>query len=183
MSDSLWPHELQHRNRLLFPSPSPGACSNSCPLSQWFHPTISSSVSPFSSCPQSLPASVFSYESVLCIRWPKYWNFSFSINPSNEYSGLISFRIDWFDLLAFQGAFESLLQHHNLKASVLGAQHCYLIYLVWLLTTTTKKKLHSMLKSQKKQSEEARQASESDLDMAQMLILWNREFEISWWIC
>ena len=62
---------------------------------------------------------VFSNESVLCIRWPKYWNFSFSISPSNEYSGLISFRIDWFDLLAVQDTLKSLLQHHSSKASIL----------------------------------------------------------------
>ena len=62
---------------------------------------------------------VFSNESVVCIRWPKYWSFSFSISPSNEYSGLISFRIDWFDLLAVQGTLKSLLQHHSLKASIL----------------------------------------------------------------
>ena len=62
---------------------------------------------------------VFSNESVLCIRWPKYWSFSFSISPSNEYSGLISFRIDWFDLLSVQGTLKRLLQHHSSKASVL----------------------------------------------------------------
>ena len=62
---------------------------------------------------------VFSKESTLCIRWPKNWSFSFSISPYNEYSGLISFRIDWFDLLAVQGALTSLLQHHSLKASIL----------------------------------------------------------------
>ena len=62
---------------------------------------------------------VFSSESVLCIRWPKYWSFSFSISPSNEYSGLISFRIDWFDLLAVRGTLKSLLQHHSSKASIL----------------------------------------------------------------
>ena len=106
MSDSLWPHGLQHA-RLPCPSLSPGVCSSSCPMSQWWHPTISSSVVPFSSCPQSLPASVISNESVLCIRWPKYWNFSFSISPSNEYPGLISFRIDLFDLLAVQGTLKS----------------------------------------------------------------------------
>ena len=61
----------------------------------------------------------FSIESVLCIRWPKYWSFSFSISPSNEYSGLISFRMDWLDLLAVQGTLKSLLQHHSLKASIL----------------------------------------------------------------
>ena len=62
---------------------------------------------------------VFSNESVLCIRWPKYWSFSFSISPSNEYSGLISFRIDWFYLLAVQETLKSLLQHHSSKASIL----------------------------------------------------------------
>ena len=65
---------------------------------------------------------VFSSESVLCIRWPKYWSFSLSINPSSGYFGLISFRIDWFDLLAVQGTLKSLLQHHSSKASILGAQ-------------------------------------------------------------
>ena len=90
MSNSLWPHGLQHTS-LHCPSLSPGVCLNSCPLSQWYHPTISFSVVPLSSCLQSFPASV---------RWPKYWNFSFSISPSKEYSGLISLRIAWFDLLA-----------------------------------------------------------------------------------
>ena len=76
-------------------------------------------------CPLLLPPSifpsirVFSSESVLHIRWPKYWSFSFSVSHSNEYSGLISFRIDWFDLLAVQGTLKSFLQHHNLKASIL----------------------------------------------------------------
>ena len=68
---------------------------------------------------------VFSNESVLCIRWPKYWSFSFSISPSNEYSGLMSFRMDWFDLLAVQGTLKSLLQHHSSKASILW---CSLLY-------------------------------------------------------
>ena len=65
---------------------------------------------------------VFSNESVLPIRWPKYWSFSFSISPSNEHSGLISFRMDWLDLLAVQGTLKSLLQHHSSKASIFGAQ-------------------------------------------------------------
>ena len=96
MSDSSHPQELQY-TRLHCLSPTPGVCSNSCPLSQWCHPTISSSVVPFSSCLQSFPGSG-SFLSVLCIRWPKYSGFS--ISPSNKYSGMISFRIDWFDLLA-----------------------------------------------------------------------------------
>ena len=94
VSNSSRPHGLQH-TRLPCPSPTPGANSNSQPLSWWCHPTISSSVVPFSSRLQSFPASrVFSNESVLRIRWPKYWSFSFSISPSNEYSELISFRMD-----------------------------------------------------------------------------------------
>ena len=118
VSDSLWPHGLQHA-RLPCPSPTPGACSNSCPRSRWCHPTISSSVVPFSSFLQSFSIRVFSSESVLHIRWTKYWNFSFSISPSNEYSGLISFKIYWFDLPAVQGTLNSLLQNHSSKPSVL----------------------------------------------------------------
>ena len=81
---------------------SPRVCSNSCPLSLWCHPTISSSVALFSSCPNIShhPSRLFSNESALQIRWPKYWSFSFSISPSNKYSRLISSRTDWFDLLA-----------------------------------------------------------------------------------
>ena len=104
MSDSVQPHGPQP-SRLPCPSPTPRACSNLCPSSQWCHPTISFPVIPFSSCLQSFPASVFSNESALCIRWPKYW--SFSISPSNEFSGLISLRMDWFDLLAVHGTQES----------------------------------------------------------------------------
>ena len=122
VSHSLWPHGLQHV-RPPCPSPTPGIYSNSCPLSWWCHPTISSSDVPFSSCLLSFPASgsfqmsqvfalggqsiavsawtsvfpsvrVFSNESVLHMRWPKYWSFSFSISPSQEHPGLISFRMD-----------------------------------------------------------------------------------------
>jgi len=101
---------LQHA-RLPCPSPAPGTYSNSCPLSQWCHPTISYSLChPLLPLPSIFPSiTVFSNESVLCIRWPKYWSFSFSISPSNEYSGLISFTIDWCDLLAVQGTLRSLL--------------------------------------------------------------------------
>ena len=74
---------------------------------------------PFPASPQSSPASVFSNGLTLCIRWPKYWSFSFSISPSKEYSGLISFRMDWFNLFAVQGTLKSLLQHHSSKASIL----------------------------------------------------------------
>ena len=85
VSNSLRPHEMQH-SKLPCSSPSPSAYSNSCPLSQWCHPRISSSVIPFSSCPESFPAS--GSKSALHIRWPKCWSFSFSISPSNEYLGL-----------------------------------------------------------------------------------------------
>ena len=195
VSNSLRPHESQQA-RPPCPSPSPGVHSNSCPSSWWWHPAISSSVAPFSSCLQSLPSSesfpmsqffawggqstgdaqlcpflwhamdlsilgfpvhhqllepsqthghwvsdmiqhlisccpllllpsifprvrVFFNESVLCIqRCPKYWSFNFSISPSNEFSGLISFRIDWVDLLVVQGTLMSILQHYSWKASI-----------------------------------------------------------------
>ena len=74
---------------------------------------------------------VFSKESILCIRWPKYWSFSFSSRPSNEYSGLISFRMDWFDLLAVQGALKSLPQHHSSKASLLGHSAFFIVQLLY----------------------------------------------------
>ena len=100
MSDSLWPHRLQD-TRLSRPSLSPGSWSNSHSLSWWCHPTISSSIVP-SPPTLNLPSiRVFSNESALCIRWPKYLNFSISL--FQEYSGLISFRSFWFDLLAVQG--------------------------------------------------------------------------------
>ena len=118
MSDSLQPHGLQHA-KLPCPSPSLGDCLNSCPLSQWCHPTISSSVSPLLLLSSIVPSiRVFSNESVLRIRWPKCWSFSFNISPSNEHPGLISFRMDWLDLLVVQGALKSLLQHHSSKASI-----------------------------------------------------------------
>ena len=103
VSHSLRPHGLQHA-RPPCPLPTPGVYSNSCPSSLWCHPTISSSVIPFSSCLQSFPASGSFQMSqlVLPIRWPNYWSFNFSISPSNEYSGLISFRMVWLDLLAVQ---------------------------------------------------------------------------------
>ena len=119
MSDSLQPHGLQH-SRLPCPSPTPRAYSNSRPSHQWCHLTISSSGVPFFSRLQSFPASEsFSNESILRIKWPKYWNFSFSISPSNECSGLISSRMGLLDLPKVQETLKSLLQHHSLKASVL----------------------------------------------------------------
>ena len=93
-------------------------CSNSCPLSQWCHSTISSSVAPFSFCPHHSPhQSLFQW--TLHIRWQKYWSFSFSISPSNGNLGLISFRIKWVDLLVVQGTPKTLLQHQSWKASIL----------------------------------------------------------------
>ena len=92
---------------------------------------------PFLLMPSVFPRiRVFSNESALCIRWPKYWSFSFSISPSNEYSGLISFRIDWFDLLAFQETLKSLLQHHSSKASILWRSAFFMVQLSHPYMTT-----------------------------------------------
>ena len=125
VSDSLRPHRLKHA-RLPGPSQTLRACSNSCPSSRWYHPIILSSVVPFSFCLQSFQASgYFSNESYLHIRWSKYCRLSYSIRTSNEISGLISFRIDWFDLLAVQRTLKSLLQHHSSKASALHAHFLY----------------------------------------------------------
>ena len=118
MYNFLQPHGLQHA-RLPHPSPTPGACSSSCPL------MVMPSNHLILCCPLLLLLSifpsirVFSNESALPIRWPKYWSFSFSISPSNEYLELISFSKNWLDLLAVQGTLKSLLQHHSSKASIL----------------------------------------------------------------
>ena len=118
MSASLWPHGLWHA-RLPRPSLSPGICLDSCPLSWWCYLTSVILCWPLLLLLSIFPSiRVFSIESALHIRWPKYWSFSFRISPSNEYSGLISFKIDWFDLLAVQGTLKSFLQHHNSKASI-----------------------------------------------------------------
>ena len=93
---------------------------------------------PFSSCPQSLPASVFANESTLCMRWPKYWSFSFNIIPSKEHPGLISFRMYWLDLLAIQGTLKSLLQHHSSKASILQCSAFFTVQLSHPYMTTGK---------------------------------------------
>ena len=137
-SDSLRPYGLQHA-RPPCPSPTPGVYSNSCPLSWWCHPTISFSVIPlllslsiFSSI------RVFSNESVLHNRWPKYWSFSFRISPSNEYSGLISFRMDWLDLLAVQETLKSFLQHHSSKALILRHSAFFIVQLSHPYMTTGK---------------------------------------------
>ena len=131
-------HRVQHAR---FPCPllCPRVCSNSWILSPWCYSTISSSVAPFSSYLQSFPASgSYPNESFLLIRWSKWWNFIFSISPSSEYSGLSSFRIDWFDLLAVHGTLKSLLQHHRSKASILWCSVFFMIQLSHLYKTRRK---------------------------------------------
>ena len=137
MSDSLWPHELHHA-RPPCQSPTPGVHSNSCPWSWWCHPTISS-CRPLLLLPPIPPSiRVFSNESTLHMRWPKYWSFSFSISPSNEHQGLISFRMDWLDLLAVQGTLKSPLQHHNSKASILRCSAFFIVQFSHPYMTTGK---------------------------------------------
>ena len=139
VSNSLRPPGLQHA-RSPCPSPTSRVYSNSCPLSRWCHPTISSSVIPFNLLPPSIFPSirVFSNESVLHIRWPKYGSFSFNISPSNDYSGLISFRMDWLDFLAVQGTLKSLLQYHSSKASILWLSALFMVQLSHPYMTTGK---------------------------------------------
>ena len=137
MSNSLRLHGLHHARHpclSLFPELS----SNSSPLSRWCHPTILSGC-PLLLLPSVFPSiRVFSNESALCIRWPNYWSFKFSISPSTEYSGLISFRIDWFDLLAVQKILKSLLQHHSSKASVFRHSAFSMVQLSQTYMTTGK---------------------------------------------
>ena len=137
VSDSLWSHGLQHA-RPPCPSPYPRVYSNSCPARGWCHAAISSSVIPFSSCPQSLPASESSNESTLHMRWPKYWSFSFSIIPSKKHPGLISFKVAWLDHLAVQGTLKSLLQHCSWKASILQCSALFIVQLSHPYMTTGK---------------------------------------------
>ena len=119
VSYSLRPHESQHA-RPPCPSPTPGVHSDSRPSSRWCHPAISSSLIPFSSCPQSLPASEsFPMSQLFAWGGQSIGRFSFSIIPSNEHPGLISFRMDWLNLLSVQGTLKSLIQHHSSKASIL----------------------------------------------------------------
>ena len=116
------------------------ACSNSCPLSRWCHKNISSSAIPHLLLPSIFPSNtVFSNESALCIKWTKYWSFSFNISTFSEYSGLIFFRIDWFDL-ALQETLESLLQQHSLKASILQGSAFYIVQF-WHPYITTRKNI------------------------------------------
>ena len=137
VSDSLQPHGLQHA-RLPCLSPTLGVCSNSCPwvgdIIQPSHPLSSPSPPAFNlSQHQGLLN-----ESVLHIRWPKYWSFSFSISPSNEYLGLISCRINWFDFHALQRTLKSLLQHHSSKASILQCTAFFVLQLSHPYMTTGK---------------------------------------------
>ena len=125
---SLQPHELQHA-RPPCPSPTPGVYSNSCPSSCWCHSSQLILCRPLLLPPIPPNIRVFSNESTLCMKWPKYWSFSFSISPSYEHPGLITFRMDWLDLLAVQGTLKSLLQHHSSKASIL---HCSAFFTIQL---------------------------------------------------
>ena len=135
---TLQPHGLQHAGPPC-PSPTPRVYSDSCPLSWWWP-----SSHLILCCPLLLPPSVFpsirvfSNESGLCIRWPKYCSFSFSISPFNEYSGLISFRMDWLDLLAVQGTLRNLLQHHSSEASILRHSAFFIVQLSHPYITTGK---------------------------------------------
>ena len=137
MSDCLRPHGLQHA-RLPCPSLSPRMYSNSCPelVMPSNHLIL---CHPLLLLPSIFPSiRVFSSELALHIRWPKYWSFSFSISPSNEHSGLISFRMDWLDLLAVQGTLKSLLQHHSSKASILQCSAFFTVQLSHPYVTTGK---------------------------------------------
>ena len=136
VSDSLRPHESQH-TRSPCPSPTAGVHSDSHPSSQWCHPAISSSVVLF--LPPIPPSiRVFSNESTLRMRWPEYWSFSFIIIPCKEIPGLISFIMDWLDLLAVQGTLKSLLQHHSSKASILQRSDFFTVQLSHPYMTTWK---------------------------------------------
>ena len=137
MSDSLQPHELQY-TRPPCPSPTPGVHPNPCPLSLWCHPTISSSVSP--SPPSASPSQhqgLFQWVSS-SHQVAKLLEFQLQLDPSNEYPGLISFRMDWLDLLAVQGTLKSLLQHHSSKASILQCSALFIIQLSHPYMTTEK---------------------------------------------
>ena len=137
MSDSLLPHEWQHA-RPPCPSPAPGVYPNPCPLSWWCHLAISSSAVPFSSCPQSLPALESFPMSQLFAWGGQSTGFSFSIIPSKEHPGPISFRMDWLDLLAVQGTLRNLLQHHSSKASILRCSAFFTVQLSHPYMTTGK---------------------------------------------
>ena len=138
MSDSLQPHGLQHA-RLSCPSLSSQSLLKLMSIESMMpssHLILCRSLFLLPSI--FLSIRVFSNESGLCIRWPKYWSFCFSISPSNEYSGLISFRMDWFDLLAVKETLENLLQHHRSKASVFWCSTFFMVQLLHLYMITGK---------------------------------------------
>ena len=137
MSNSLWPHEWQH-TRLPCPSLSPTVCSNACPFGQWCHPTSLSSVVPFSSCLQSLPASVSFPMSLPSCQVAKILELQLQHQSFQEIFRIDFFRIDWFDLLAVQGTLKSLLQHHKPKASILWHSAFYMAQLLHPYMTTGK---------------------------------------------
>ena len=125
----MWPHRLQHA-RLPCLSPTSRVYSNSCSTESVMPSNHLILCCPLLLLPSISPSiRVFSNESVLRIRWPKYWSFSFSISPSNEHSGLISFGMDWLDLLAVQGTFKSLFQHYSSKASILLCSTFFIVHL------------------------------------------------------
>ena len=137
MSDFLQPHGLQY-TRLHCRSPAPGACSNSCASSWWCHPSISSSVVPFFSCLQSYPASESFPMSQFFNQVVKVLDLQLQHQSFHEHSGLISFTMDWFDLLAVQGTLKSLLQHHSSKASILRRSAFFMVQHSHLYMTTRK---------------------------------------------
>ena len=138
MSNSMWPHRLQHA-RPPCPTQTPGIYSNSCPLSRWCHPTISSSVIPFSFCLQSFSASgSFLMSQFFASSGQSIGVSASKISPSNEHPGLISFRMDWLDLLAVQGTLKSLLQHHSSKVSILHHSAFFKVQLSHPYMTTGK---------------------------------------------
>ena len=135
----------------LFATPWTAACQASLPITNFRSPPKLMSIEsvmpsnhlilchPLLCMPSIFPSiRVFSNESLLCIRWPKYWSFSFSINPSNEHSGLICLRMDWLDLLAVQGTLKSLLQHHSSKSSILQHSAFFMVQLSYPYMTTGK---------------------------------------------
>jgi len=138
VSDSLRPHESQH-TRPPCPSPTPGVHSHSTSIESVMpssHLILCHLLLLLPPIPPSI--RVFSNESTLCMRWPKYWSFSFSVIPSKEIPGQISFRMDWLDLLAVQGILKSLLQHHSSKASILRCSAFFTVQLSQPYMTTGK---------------------------------------------
>ena len=138
VSNSLWPHEPQHA-RPPCPSPTPGVHPDS--IESVMPSTYLILCRPLLLLPSNFPSiRVFSNELALCIRWPKYWSFSLSISPSSEHPGLISFRMDWLDLLVVQGTLRRFLQHHSSKACILQSSAFFMVQLSHPYMTTGKTK-------------------------------------------